>query len=104
MKVTAVTTWEGTPAALLLLIEASRAAAEIHKGFGAKNPRMLQPMVGGNPSVLNYVVDFDSLDDYASFSNQAISSGWWDGMVKSVAESYPDLKIVGQTLMRNAIE
>jgi hypothetical protein len=104
MKITAITTWEGTPAALLVLVEASKAAAEIHKGFGAKNPRLLQAMVGGNPNILNYAVDFDSMEDYTSFVNQALGSGWWDGMMKRVAEGYPDLKMAGQTLMRNAIE
>jgi len=38
MTISVITTWEGTPAALMLLTEASRNAAAIHVSLGAKNP------------------------------------------------------------------
>ena len=104
MKVTAITTWEGTPAALLLLTEASRAAAEIHRSCGAKNPRLLQSMVGGNPAVMNYAMDFDSLEEYTVFIGKVRENGWWEETAKAVANAYPDLKMAGQTLLANAIE
>ena len=38
MLVTAITTWEGTPAALEGVVAGSKAAAPIHESLGAKNP------------------------------------------------------------------
>ena len=46
MTISVITTWEGTPAALMLLTEASRNAAAFHVSLGAKNPRLLEPIGG----------------------------------------------------------
>ena len=44
MKITAVTTWEGTPKAIELLIEGSRMSAEVHKEMGAKTLVYSEPL------------------------------------------------------------
>ena len=57
MMYTATTIWEGTPEALLKLIEASKASAPIHESLGAKNPRILQAVLGGQSDRLHYCID-----------------------------------------------
>ena len=103
MTISVITIWEGTPAALILLTEGSRNAAPIHVSLGAKNPRLLEPMAGGELNRRHYVIDFDSLEAWASFTTAVRASEWWATTVKTVADGYPHLRIVGQAVMTNAI-
>ncbi|MDA3040531.1 MAG: hypothetical protein O3C27_13580 [Actinomycetota bacterium] len=101
MKYTATTIWEGTPEALLLLIEASKEAAPIHESFGAKNPRILQAQLGGQSDRLHYAVDFDSVEDFGKFADKLESSGWMAETRKYVAAAYPNLKMISTVLFAN---
>ena len=47
MAITAVTTWEGTPTAMELVVAGSKAAVELHESLGAKNARLLRDSHGG---------------------------------------------------------
>ena len=66
MAVTAVTTWEGTPAAITLVVAGSKAAIEVHESLGARNPRLLRDSNGGL-GVAHYAIDFDSHEAYGAF-------------------------------------
>ena len=103
MPYTATTIWEGTPEALLKLIEASKASAPIHESLGAKNLRILQAVLGGQSDRLHYCIDFDSAEAYGKFADSLESSGWMAGANTFVAESYPDLKFVSTVLSVNRI-
>jgi len=103
MTISVITTWEGTPAALILLTEGSRDAAAIHVSLGAKNPRLLEPMAGGDVNRRHYVFDFDSIEDWASFATRIRASEWWAATGKAVADGYPNLRMLGQAVMTNAI-
>jgi hypothetical protein len=103
MTISVITTWEGTPAALILLTEASRASAAIHVSLGAKNPRLLEPMTGGDVNRRHYVFDFDSIEDWASFVTRIRASDWWATTQKVVADAHPNLRLIGQAVMTNAI-
>ena len=103
MTISVITTWEGTPAALMLLTEGSHNAAPIHVSLGAKNPRLLEPMAGGEVNRRHYVIDFDSLEAWASFTTAVRASDWWAATGKAVADGYPNLRMVGQAVMTNAI-
>jgi hypothetical protein len=103
MTISVITTWEGTPAALMLLTEASRNAAAFHVSLGAKNPRLLEPMAGGDVNRRHYVVDFDSLEAWAAYSAGIQASDWWATTRKAVADAHPNLQMLGQAVMRNAI-
>jgi hypothetical protein len=59
MTVTAVTTWEGTPTAITLVVAGSKAAIEIHESLGARNPRLMRDS-NGELGVAHYTIDFDS--------------------------------------------
>ena len=104
MTISVITTWEGTPAPLILLTEGSRDAAAIHVSLGAKNPRLLEPMAGGDLTRRHYVFDFDSIEDWASFATRIRASEWWAATGKVVADAHPNLRMLGQAIMRNAIE
>ena len=103
MTISVITTWEGTPAALILLTEGSRNAAALHISLGAKNPRLLEPMAGGDVNRRHYVFDFDSIEDWASFVTRIRASEWWAATGKAVADGYPNLRMLGQAVMTNAI-
>jgi hypothetical protein len=103
MTISVITTWEGTPAALMLLTEASRNAATLHVSLGAKNPRLLEPIAGGDVTRRHYVVDFDSLEAWASYSAGVQASEWWSTTQKAVADAHPNLRLLGQAVMTNAI-
>ena len=60
MKIQAVTTWEGTPKALEMLIEGSKQSGPIHESMGAKNPRLWKASSGGNMEQVYYCIEFDS--------------------------------------------
>jgi len=101
--VTAITLWEGTPAALILLAEGSKNAAKEHIKLGAKNPRLLEPITGGNPLQRHYVLDFDSMEDYAAFISKVHGTEWWTTMQKTVADAYPHLRGISQSVVFNSI-
>ena len=103
MTISVITTWEGTPAALILLTEASRTSAALHVSLGAKNPRLLEPMAGGDVNRRHYVFDFDSIEDWASFASRIRASEWWATTQKVVADAHPNLRMLGQAVMTNAI-
>jgi hypothetical protein len=103
MTISVITIWEGTPAALILLTEGSRNAAAIHVSLGAKNPRLLEPMAGGDVNRRHYVIDFDSMAAFASFTTAVRASDWWTTTQKVVADAHPNLRILGQAVMTNAI-
>ncbi len=100
-SILAVTTWEGTPAALLLLTAASREAAPIHEKAGARNPRMWRAFTGGTSERMFYSVEFDDVESYGRFSDSLVASGWWDQTVKAVSEAHPNLKMIETTLYIN---
>jgi hypothetical protein len=103
MTISVITTWEGTPAALILLTEGSRDAAAIHVSLGAKNPRLLEPMAGGDVTRRHYVLDFDSLEDWVSFMSGVRANGWWEETRNVIADAHPNLRMLGQAVMTNAI-
>lgn len=103
MKYTATTIWEGTPEALLLLIEASKESAPIHESFGAKNPRILEAQLGGQSDRLHYAIDFDSVEDFGKFADKLESSGWMAETRKNVAAAYPNLKMISTVLFVNRL-
>ena len=103
MLYTQTTIWEGTPEALLNLIEASKKSAPIHEKFGAKNPRILEPVLGGETNRLHYCIDFDSVEAQGRFADSLESSGWMAGAHAFVTESYPNLKLVSTGLFVNRL-
>ena len=103
MTISVITTWEGTPAALMLLTEGSRASAAIHVSLGAKNPRLLEPMAGGDVNRRHYVLDFDSLEVWVSFMSAVRANGWWEETRNVIADAHPNLRMLGQAVMINAI-
>ena len=62
MLITQTTTWEGTPAAIEAVVAGSREAAPIHEGLGAKNPRLMRSVSGGDVHQVEYMIDFDSFE------------------------------------------
>jgi hypothetical protein len=95
MKITAVTTWEGTPKAIELLIEGSRMSAEVHKEMGAKNPRLLRATAGDDMQTAHYHLDFDSHAAYGAFADAMISSRWWkEQIIEAAGDAYPDLQYI----------
>ena len=103
MKYTATTIWEGTPEALLLLVEASKAAAPIHESFGAKNPRILQAQFGGQYDRMHYCIDLNSAEEFGKFADQIESSGWMAETRQTVAAAYPNLRLIQQVLFQNLL-
>jgi hypothetical protein len=104
MKITAVTTWEGTPKAIELLIEGSRVSAEIHKELGAKNPRLLRATTGDDMQTAHYHLDFNSHAAYGSFTDAMISSDWWkEQIIEAVGEAYPDLQYINTVLYHDCL-
>ena len=103
MLVTQITTWEGTPAAIEAVVAGSREAAPIHEGVGAKNPRIMRSVAGGDVHQVEYMLDFDSFAAQGAFSDAMLGSEWWTGMMQAVAAASPDLRNSGTRLMYNDI-
>ena len=78
-------------------------SAALHVSLGAKNPRLLEPMTGGDVNRRHYVFDFDSIEDWASFVTRIRASEWWATTQKVVADAHPNLRLIGQAVMTNAI-
>ena len=95
MLVTAITTWEGTPAALEGVVAGSKAAAPIHESLGAKNPRLMRSFAGGDVDRVEYMIDFDSFEACGAFTDAMMSSEWFETMMKEVAAAYPAIKNCG---------
>ena len=103
MLITQITTWEGTPAAIEAVAAGSREAAPIHEGLGAKNPRLMRSVSGGDVHQVEYMIDFDSFEAQGKFSDAIVDGEWWTGMMQAVAAAYPDLRNGGTRLTYNAI-
>ena len=103
MLVTAITTWEGTPAALEGVIAGSKAAAPIHESLGAKNPRLMRSFAGGDVDRVEYMIDFDSFEACGAFTDAMMSSEWFETMMKEVAAAYPAIKNCGTRFVYNEI-
>ena len=104
MKIQAVTTWEGTPKALEMLIEGSKQSGPIHKSMGANNPRLWKASSGGNMEQVYYCIEFDSQEAYGKFSDAMFGSEWWDGFIQYIGDNYPDLKNLGTAIYYDAID
>ena len=103
MAITAVTTWECTPAAMELLVAGSNAAVELHESLGAKNARLLRDS-HGSPTVAHYAIDFDSHEAYGAFTDAIMAHEWWTQMTATVAEAYPDVQMKGTTVFHDALQ
>ena len=105
MTVTAVTTWEGTPAAIETLVAGSRAAAPIHESLGAKNPRLMRAAsgTGSDGSLAYYSIEFDSIEAYGAFFDKVLTSDWYAQTIEVVSKAYPDLKNGGTVVYYDAI-
>ena len=103
MLVTAITTWEGTPAALEGVVAGSKAAAPVHERLGARNPRLMRSFAGGDMDRVEYMIDFDSFEACGAFTDAMMNSEWFETMMSAVAAAYPDLKNCGTRFVYNAI-
>ena len=103
MLVTAVTTWEGTPAALEGVVAGSKAAAPVHESLGARNPRLMRSFAGGDMDRVEYMIDFDSFEACGAFTDAMMNSEWFETTMNAVAAAYPDLKNCGTRFVYNAI-
>jgi len=103
MLVSAITTWEGTPAAIEQVIVGSRDAAPIHERLGARNPRLMRSFAGGDMDRVEYMIDFDSFEACGAFTDAMMADEWFQGMTAAVAAAYPDLKNCGTRFAYDAI-
>ena len=103
MTIQAVTTWEGTPKALEILVEASKQSGPIHESMGAKNPRLWRASSGGNMEQAYYSIEFDSQEAYGKFSDAMLCSDWWTNAIEWIAEQHPDLLNLGTTIYYDEI-
>ena len=103
MLVTAITTWEGTPAALEGVVAGSKAAAPVHESLGARNPRLMRSFAGGDMDRVEYMIDFDSFEACGAFTDAMMNSEWFETTMNAVAAAYPDLKNCGTRFVYNAI-
>ena len=103
MTITAVTTWEGTPASITLIVAGSKAAIEVHESLGARNPRLLRDL-NGPLGVAHYAIDFDSVEAYGTFMDGMLDHEWWSQTTDAVADAYPELQMKGTTVFYNALE
>ena len=105
MTIQAVTTWEGTPKALEILVEASKQSGPIHESMGAKNPRLWRAIAGGGMEAAFYSIEFENHSAYGKFTDEMIGSEWWkEQIIKAAGSAYPDLKNNGTTVYYDAIE
>ncbi len=104
MAITAVTTWEGTPAAMELVVAGSREAVELHESLGAKNARILRDSHEGR-GVAHYAIDFDSHEAYGAFQDAVMAHEWvgpdHGGRRRG---AYPDLQMKGTTVFYDALQ
>ena len=103
MTIQAVTTWEGTPKALEILVEGAKQSGPIHESMGAKNPRLWRASSGGDMSQAYYTIEFETQEEYGKFSDAMLGSDWWNGTIEWIGENYPDLKNLGTTIYYNSI-
>jgi len=103
MLVTAITTWEGTPAALEGVVAGSKAAAPVHESLGARNPRLMRSFAGGDMDRVEYMIDFDSFEACGAFTDAMMNSEWFETTMATVAAAYPDIKNCGTRFVYNAI-
>ena len=103
MRITAVTTWEGTPASIKFLAEASKDAVEVHQSLGASNPRFMRP-VSGSQNTAHYSIDFESMETYGAFSDALQKHEWWAQTEQAVADAYPDVQMIGTTVFYNTLD
>ncbi|MDA2958900.1 MAG: hypothetical protein O3A28_02920 [Actinomycetota bacterium] len=103
MLVTAITTWEGTPAAIQGVIAGSRDAAPIHESLGARNPRLMRSFAGGDMHRVEYMIDFDSFEACGAFTDAMLAGDWFAGLEAAVAAAHPDLRNCGTRFAYNAI-
>lgn len=102
MGITAVTTWECTPASLPVLVEGSREAAPLHESMGAKNARLLRDSHGSN-TVAHYALDFDSHEAYGAFIDAMRAHEWWSQLEAAVAEAHPNVLLKGTTVFYDVL-
>jgi hypothetical protein len=102
MLITQITTWEGTPTAIEAVV-GSRETTTVYEGLGAKNPRIMRSVSGGDVHRVEYTIDFDSLEAHERFSDAIVAGEWWASMMAAVAAAYPDLRNCGTRLMYKAI-
>lgn len=102
MLITQITTWEGTPTAIEAAV-GSREAASVYEGLGAKNPRLMRSVSGGDVHRVEYMIDFESFEAHERFSDAIVAGEWWTSMMAAVAAAYPDLGNCGTRLMYKAI-
>ena len=103
MLVSAITTWEGTPAAIEGVIVGSRDAAPILERLGARNPRLMRSFAGGDIHRVEYMIDFDSFEACGAFTDAMLADEWFQGMTAAIAAAYPDLKNCGTRFAYDAI-
>jgi hypothetical protein len=92
MLVTAITTWDGTPAGIEAVIEGSRLAGPIHESLGARNPRLMRSFAGSDLYRVEYMIDFDSFEACGAFTDAMLGHEWFVQMTANVAAAYPELK------------
>ena len=103
MEITAVTTWQGTPAAIKFVGEAAKGAVEVHESLGASNPRFMRP-VSGDQGVAFYSIDFESVESYGAFTDAIRKHECWAQTEQAVADAYHDLEMKGTVVYYNTLE
>ena len=103
MLVTAITTWEGTPAGIEGVIEGSRLAGPIHESLGARNPRLMRSFAGDDLYRVEYMIDFDSFEACGAFTDAMLGHEWFVQMTASVVAAYPELKNCGTRFAYNTM-
>ena len=96
MLVTAITTWEGTPAALEGVVAGSKAAAPVHESLGARNPRLMRSFAGGDMDRVEYMIDFDSFEACGAFTDAMMNSEWFETTMNAVAAACQRSKIAAR--------
>ena len=103
MAVIAVTTWEGTPAAIERLVEGAKNAKPLHAEMGAKSIKLLRSTAGGAQSRAYYMAEFDSHQSYGAFIDKVLESDWYQQTMQATAEGHPDIRIAETALYYDAL-
>ena len=103
MTIQAVTTWQGTPAGLMLLAEGSKLSAPVHESFGAKNPKLGRASVGGDVEQAHYSIEFDNQEGYGKFMDLMLASEWWSGTQQWMEDNKEAITNLGTAVYYSAI-
>ena len=103
MEITAVTTWQGTPAAIKFVVEAAHSAVEIHESLGASNARFMRP-VSGDQGVAIYSVDIESVESNGAFTDAIRKHEWWAQTAHAIADAHPDLEMKGAVVYYSTLD